>query len=312
MKGLDLSRAYFRETVLPHLERDWPELLPKLAAGLVGNGSDCFGYDDELSRDHDWGVEYFLWLPEDLAGERERLEAWRQQLFRDCPSENGRVRSAYGANIGVQTVGEFYRSLLGRPQGPETLVQWLQVPEDNLAMAVNGEVFLDNPGDFTAVRKKLLQHYPEDVRKKKLAAKCMLIAQSGQYNFLRMAKREDWVTVRTILTRFTDNVMGAAFLLNRRYKPYYKWAWRALGELPILGSELADALREIALSPDFSPAEVQRQSDRIEAVCATLLSALHMWEGVRTRADFLTAAGEEIQASIQDELLRSLPANYEG
>ena len=299
-KGLDLSRRYYLETAEPKLKEAFPDLYPRLAAGLCGNGSECFGYDDEVSRDHDWGVEYFLWLPEDLAGERERLEAWRQQVFRETPPQTGRNRSAYGANIGVQTVGEFYRSLLGRPQGPETLVQWLQVPEANLAMAVNG------------VRKKLLQHYPEDVRKKKLAAKCMLIAQSGQYNFLRMAKREDWVTVRTIITRFTDNVMGAAFLLNRRYKPYYKWAWRALGELPILGSELADALREIALSPDFSPAEVQRQSDRIEAVCATLLSALHMWEGVRTRADFLTAAGEEIQASIQDELLRSLPANYEG
>lgn len=311
MKGMDLSREYFQSIVLPRLERDWPELLPRLAAGLAGNGSDCFGYDDELSRDHDWGVEYFLWLPEDLAHRREPLEAWRQQVFRESPPQMGRVRSAYGARIGVQTVGEFYQSLLGRPQGPETLVQWLQVPEDNLAMAVNGEVFLDRDGGFTAVREKLLRHYPEDVRKKKLAAKCMSIAQSGQYNFLRMAKREDWVTVRTILQRFTDAVMGLVFLVNRRYKPYYKWSWRALGELPIQGQETADALREIALSPDFSGEELRRQIDRIEALCARLLTVLQLYECVTTRQDFFTAAGEELQASIQDELLRSLPANYE-
>ncbi len=311
MKGMDLSRAYFRDTVLPRLERDHPELLPRLAAGLAGNGSDCFGYDDEISRDHDWGVEYFLWIPEELAGEREPLEAWRQQVFRDNPPGTGRVRSAYGAHIGVQTVGEFYRSLLGSPSGPETLVQWLQVPEENLAMAVNGEVFLDRDGKFTAIRERLLQHYPDDVRKKKLAAKCMAIAQTGQYNFLRMAKREDWVTVRTVLTRFTDSVMGAAFLINRRYRPYYKWSWRALGELPILGSELADALLEISLSPDFSCDELRRQSERIEAICARLLEALHFWEGVRTHTDFFTAAGEELQASIGDDLLRSLPATYE-
>ncbi len=311
MKGLDLSRTYFQETVLPRLERDWPALLPRLAAGLVGNGSDCFGFDDEISQDHDWGVEYFLWLPEDLADQREVLEEWRQRVFRESPPSIGRVRSAYGARIGVQTVGEFYQSLLGRPQGPETLVQWLQVPEDNLAMAVNGEVFLDREGSFTTVREKLLGHYPEDVRKKKLAAKCMSIAQSGQYNFLRMAKREDWVTVRTILQRFTEAVMGLVFLMNRRYKPYYKWSWRALNELPILGPDTADALREIALSPDFSVPELQRQSDRIEALCARLLTALQLYEGVTTRQDFFTAAGEEIQASIQDELLRSLPANYE-
>ena len=311
MKGMDLSRAYFEDAVLPRLERDWPELLPRLAAGLVGNGSDCFGYDDDISRDHDWGVEYFLWLPEELADRKESLEAWRQQVFRDSPPWTGRNRSAYGAKYGVQTVGEFYRSLLGRPQGPETLVQWLQVPEDNLAMAVNGEVFLDNAGEFTGVRERLLGHYPEDVRKKKLAAKCMSIAQSGQYNFLRMARREDWVTVRTVLYRFTEGVMGAAFLLNRRFKPYYKWAWRALGELPLLGPELSSALREIALSPDFSPGELKRQSARIEAVCAALLEALRTREGVTTTTDFLTAAGEELQASIRDELLRSLPANYE-
>ena len=296
MKGMDLSRSYFQEAVLPRLERDHPQLLPRLAAGLVGNGSDCFGYDDEISRDHDWGVEFFLWLPEDLAGEREALEAWRQQVFREAPP---------------WTVGEFYRSLLGNPAGPETLVQWLQVPEENLAMAVNGEVFLDREGSFTAVRKRLLAHYPEDVRKKKLAAKCMAIAQTGQYNFLRMAKREDWVTVRSVLTRFTESVTGVAFLLNRRYRPYYKWAWHALKELPILGPELADALLELSLSPDFSPAECRRQSDRIEAICARLLDALHQWEGVTTQVDFFTAAGEELQASIQDQLLRSLPTNYE-
>ena len=311
MKGMDLSRAYFQDSVLPRLERDHPELLPRLAAGLAGNGSDCFGYDDEISRDHDWGVEYFLWLPEELAEKREELEAWRQQVFRECPPWTGRIRSAYGARIGVQTVGEFYRSLLGGPGGPETLVQWLQVPEENLAMAVNGEVFLDREGSFTAVRKRLLGHYPDDVRKKKLAAKCMAIAQTGQYNFLRMAKREDWVTVRAVLTRFTESVMGAAFLLNRRYKPYYKWSWRALGELPVLGPELAGALLELSLSPGFSPAELRRQSERIEAICARLLEALRLWEGVTTREDFFTAAGEELQSSIHDELLRSLPATYE-
>ena len=139
----------------------------------------------------------------------------------------------------------------------------------------------------------------------------MAIAQTGQYNFLRMAKREDWVTVRAVLARFADSVMGAAFLINKRFRPYYKWSWRALGELPILGPELAGDLLEISLSPDFSPGELQRQSERIESVCARLLEALHLWEGVRTRETFFTSAGEELQASIGDELLRSLPATYE-
>ena len=311
MKGMDLSWAYFQNTVLPRLESDHPELLPRLAAGLVGNGSDCFGFDDELSRDHDWGADYFLWLPEELADRREELEDWRQRVFRDSPPCVLRVRSDYGARIGVQTVGEFYSSLLGAAEGPETPIQWLGVPEENLAMAVNGEVFMDREGSFTRVREKLKMHYPEDVRRKKLAAKCMAIAQTGQYNFMRMAKREDWVTVRAVLSRFTDAVIGAVFLINRRYRPYYKWAWRALYGLPVMGAETAQALREIAVSPVLSASELELQSERIEAVCAKLLEALRRCEGVNTKQDFLIDAGEQLQASIHDELLRSLPANYE-
>ncbi len=311
MKGLELSEAYFRETVLPRLEREQPELLGRLAAGLAGNGSDCFGYDDEISRDHDWGVDYFLGLPDGLEGEKAGLEAWRQRLFRESPPAESRARSSYGAKIGVQTVGEFYRSLLGKPRGPEKLTDWLQIPEENLAMAVNGRVFLDNEGAFTDVRSRLLGHYPEDVRKKKLAAKCMAIAQTGQYNLLRMAKREDWVTVRTVLAKFTDSVMGAAFLLNRRYKPYYKWAYRALTELPLLGRELGRELMELALIPGFRPEEVKELSDRAEHICSLLLEALRQREGITTWDPFFTGAGEELQASIGDSLLRSLPATYE-
>ena len=61
-KGLELSRKYFLETAEPKLKDAFPELYPRLAAGLCGNGSECFGYDDEVSRDHDWGPAFCIWL----------------------------------------------------------------------------------------------------------------------------------------------------------------------------------------------------------------------------------------------------------
>ena len=36
MQGLELAKRYYEEVGRPMLEREFPELLPRLAAGLVG------------------------------------------------------------------------------------------------------------------------------------------------------------------------------------------------------------------------------------------------------------------------------------
>ena len=57
MQGLELAKRYYEEVGRPMLERDFPELLPRLAAGLVGDGSECLGFDDAISQDHDFSTE---------------------------------------------------------------------------------------------------------------------------------------------------------------------------------------------------------------------------------------------------------------
>ena len=46
MGCLELSRAFFLQYAQPELEQKFPQWAPHVAAGLVGNGSECFGYDD--------------------------------------------------------------------------------------------------------------------------------------------------------------------------------------------------------------------------------------------------------------------------
>ena len=65
MNGLELSRAYYETFGRPMLEERFPELLPKIAVGLCGSGSECWGYDDAVSRDHDFEPGFCIFLSEE-------------------------------------------------------------------------------------------------------------------------------------------------------------------------------------------------------------------------------------------------------
>ena len=65
--GMELSRRFYWEAVRPVLDR----LCPGVAhsAALIGSGSETLGFDDEMSRDHNWGPRLQLFLrPERLGG----------------------------------------------------------------------------------------------------------------------------------------------------------------------------------------------------------------------------------------------------
>ncbi|MCL1834827.1 MAG: DUF4037 domain-containing protein [Oscillospiraceae bacterium] len=311
MNALQLSQEYFDNVAKPLLKRDFPELYPRLAAGLAGNGSECYGYDDEISRDHDWGVDFFIWALEEDRDMIPTLAAWKEELFEKTPPAQARSRSQYGAPVDVMTCADFFSSMIGTPGRPKTLGQWLSPPEENFAMAVNGGVFFDGPGEFTAARLELLDHYPQDIRLKKIAAKCMALAQTGQYNHGRTALRGDTVTLRSVLARFTDAAIAMAFLLSKVYMPYYKWAFKAMRELPRPAGEVADLLAEIAGAAGFDDESQARRQDAIEKVCAIYADELRT-QGLSDSGDsFMVAHGESVMRGIATEALRNLPAQYE-
>ncbi len=65
MKGLLLAEAYYQDHGEPLLRKRFPQLMDRLAIGLVGSGSECFGFDDHYSRDHNWGPSFCIWLTDD-------------------------------------------------------------------------------------------------------------------------------------------------------------------------------------------------------------------------------------------------------
>ena len=61
MKGMELSKAYFEEYGKPLIDTRLLQYRPYIAAGLVGEGSECLGFDDDISTDHDFGPAYCIW-----------------------------------------------------------------------------------------------------------------------------------------------------------------------------------------------------------------------------------------------------------
>lgn len=270
MNGLEITRRFWEEVGLPILEREFPDLLPRIAVGLCGSGSECFGFDDEISRDHDFEPGFCLFLPgEDVVSRREEflLERAYAKLPREFLGLKRSGLSPVGGNRhGPIRAARFWTEKLGSSTGELTWEDWFRIPDHALAEAVNGAVFRDDSGFFTRVREGLVQ--PEDVVKKKLAAQFFLLGQAGQYNFARCLAHGERGAALLAAGVFVRAAIRSAFLLNNAFEPYYKWSFRALRTLPG-GSDLAPVLEEI----------LQGTGEKIQDVCRSLAArARERWQ----------------------------------
>ena len=106
MKGLELSEKYY-EAVRPELVEKFPEVFSRIAAGLAGEGSECFGYDDEISRDHDFGPSFCLWLSdEDYEKYGRALAAWYASLPGEFLGFPARRAEKHGGGMEAAMTGE--------------------------------------------------------------------------------------------------------------------------------------------------------------------------------------------------------------
>jgi len=261
ISGLELSKCYYETYGKAMLKEQFPEYADRVAAGLVGHGSECLGFDDMWSKDHDFGPGFCLWLTEEdyeKVGQKmqEAYEAL-PKAFMGYPARNTSKRG--GGRVGVLSIPEFYEEFTGNGA-------WSEMEDEKLAMAVNGEVFDDPLGEFSAIREQLQNGMPFAVWKRRLANAVALTAQAGQYNYGRCKKRNDIVAANLALDEFVREGMRTAYLLNRRYMPYYKWAWRGLENLERL-SELKPLFEQVLSS------EGERESV-VEEICARLLEEL--------------------------------------
>ncbi len=307
MNGLELARQFYTECGEPMLKEQFPQLLPLLAAGLFGSGSECAGFDDALSRDHDFEPGFMLLLPGEDVVDRKTAFAL-ERAYAKLPKEfmgfrRSTVAPVGGPRHGVIRTAEFFADKIGAADGILTVSQWLTVPEHALFEATNGKLFFDGCGEVTRIREGL-SAYPEDIRRKKLAGNLLLMAQAGQYNYTRCLKHGETGAAQLAVAEFTKATMHAAFLLNGVYMPYYKWSFRAMRALPKL-SMLAETL-EVLLTTDNEPATAESKYDMIEDAAADVIDELMQQGLTKAICGDLEKHAYSVNDSIADGDIRNL------
>ncbi len=229
--NLQLSREFYQEYGVKMIQEKFPEFENRIAAGLVGEGSDCFRFDDEISTDHDYEIGFCMWITkEDYDKIGKELQHAYKNLIKEHVvknSNNGFLENRRG----VFLIDEFYQST---------------DEESKLAEMINGEVFRDDLGIFTEKRNQLLNYYPERIWRNKLANLLHEFSQYGQSNYSRMMAREDYLTASLCISKAMESAMDIAYVLQRKYAPYYKWKRKGLEvdkfmpELLWIGQELAE------------------------------------------------------------------------
>lgn len=277
------------------------ELTGRTAVGLVGEGSECYGYDDEISRDHDFGPSCCFWLTREdyriYGGKLREILDSLPKSFMSFPAL--KISEWGGGRRGVLNTESFYRKFTGKENGPETLNEWRMIPETNLSIVTNGSVFSDPLGEFTKIRNRLLGYYPEDIRLDKIASRCMKIAQSGQYNLGRCLKRGEFVAARIAEAEFINESIYMIYLLNKKYMPFYKWMHKDMQFLPILGKEVHNLLDNLISIQNSEKPETA------EKICGLIINELKIQGISENKSDFLLDHGPDIQRKISDESLRN-------
>jgi len=267
--GLELSRSFYNEAVRPILGECFPGL--QYSAGLIGSGSEVFGFDDSMSSDHHWGPRVMLFLrPDDLREKgtavRETLSQQLPRTFRGYstnfsapnPDDNG-VQHLQEAEHGpvnhrveLDSLAGFWKKYMGFDLAQElTAADWLTFPQQKLAALRAGAVFHDDLG-LEAVRARFAW-YPRDVWIYLLAACWARIAQE-EHLMGRAGSRGDEIGSALIGARLVRDVMRLGFLMEKQYAPYPKWFGTAFQRLAC-AAQMSPALRNTLCAADWQERE---------------------------------------------------------
>jgi hypothetical protein len=256
LPGLELSRRFYTEAVLPILQRTLPGI--PFSAARLGSGSEVLGFDTDRSTDHEWGPRLQIFLREDDL--RTHGESAWQALSEQLPKSFAGWPTHFSADddpvghmtetegpvnhrIAVTSIAGWFGHELGfNPLAGISTLDWLAAPTQRLAENTGGAVFSDGLDELAEARRRI-QWYPDDLWRYTLACQWQRISQEEAF-VGRAGEVGDDLGSAVVAARLVRDIIRLGFLLERRWAPYSKWLGSAFDTLTIAAG-LARPLQDV-------------------------------------------------------------------
>lgn len=303
LKGMTLAREYYAQygkAVFRKWQEEWNAQngherveLSELSFAKVGEGSECFGVDDILSMDHDFGPGFCIFVTkEQYSRFGKELEKVYDALPEDYCGFSKPEKIPSAPRNGVIVLEHFFGRILSLNEKElQFLIRFQTLPEDTwlrmedwrLKTVTNGEIFDGRDSLFGRIYVSLQKGYPEGVRRRKIAQKLGEICQEGQYNYQRLMQRQDIYGASLILHSFEEHVMELLYLVNGVYAPHRKWMVTEADKLE-KGEKILNGVKSLMLKiPDTASYHTREQID---------------WIGTTNKEDEVLMVINEIAAEI--------------
>lgn len=316
VKGLSLDKDYYENIGKPMLEEKYSEYLGDMLIGMCGEGSDCFGFDDGFSMDHDWGPGFYIWLENDLYN---KIGGALQEAYDELPTDfrgYKRENTEHGkSRVGVCNIDDFCSYYLGK----EAYAEWrekgrispdniLMIPEYRLAAFCNGEIFKaseSKENTLIRLREYISSYYDRVTSIRLLCQRMAEFGQNAQYNYPRMKNRGDNSVAMQLLHTGLRRAVQAAYILNKQYTPHDKWLMKGtegfsvLKEIPELVDKITvEAARElINIADGKAVADIESQGENSAEEMIEQLATLLLTEAMRQdyigNAKLITIPGKD-------------------
>lgn len=271
MSGLDLAQAFFEQEAKEALHKEFPEYVERMAIGLVGEGSECLGFDDVFSTDHDFGPGFCIWLEKDVYHKiAKKLQAWYDKLPDTFMGYSKNTVNGAG-RTGVWCIEDFFKRYIGYadPIDVPDMQAFLNIADEDMATILNGRIFCDPSGAFEERRLAFYYSFTEEMWQRKIAGALIELGKFGQYNYPRAMKRGDYVTAQIILYKYIEKLLQLVHYVNHVFPPYYKWLRESASRQDRL-AVLADLSLALADFADGRAAWKEEESGATDKIVATI------------------------------------------